>query len=109
MNLVFHISEDGSEIWFIVAKEKSVWQLIQVSDWLGLKRDAKAGTISITNRRISKALGLLNSATSTRNISARQLARIGGSTISTRDVFGRIVRIMTRHCQIMHVIACIRR
>ena len=77
-----------------------MWQPLQVLDWLGLKRDAKAGTISITDRRISKALGLLNTATSTRNMSARQLTRIGGCIISTRDVFGRIVRIMTRHCQI---------
>ena len=85
---------------FIVAKEKSVWQPIQVLDWLGLKRDAKADTISVTDRRISKALELLNTATSTRNMCARQLTGIGGSIISTRDVFGRIVRIMTRHFQI---------
>ena len=64
-----------------------MWQPLQVLDWLGLKRDAKADTISITDRRISKALGLLNTATSTRNMSARQLTRVGGSVISTRAVF----------------------
>lgn len=94
---------------FIVAEEKSVWQPIQVLVWLGLKGDAKAGTISITDRRISKALGLLNTATSTRNMSARQLARIGGSVISTRAVFVFTLSNYSRGCSRLGYKACIRR
>ena len=47
---------------FIVADEKSVWQPTQVIEWLGLTWDAKAGTLVISDKRISKATKLLRTA-----------------------------------------------
>jgi hypothetical protein len=85
---------------FIITEERSVWQPIQIIEWLGLKWDATAGTISISDKHITKTTRLLDTAIKFPNMSARELSTIVGSIISMGPVLGRLARIMTRHCQI---------
>ena len=54
-----HIQGDLHAAGFIVAEEKSIWEPIQVIEWLGFKWDAKAGTISVRDKRITKTLNYL--------------------------------------------------
>ena len=67
---------------FVVAEEKSVWDLTQIIDWLGIKWNSKCGTISITDKRVTKAMSLLKNAFEFPTRSARELAKIVGSIIS---------------------------
>ena len=62
--------------------------------------DAKAATMSVRDRRITKALRLLNDAIVCLNKPARELARIVGSIIAMGPALSRLASIMTRHCQI---------
>jgi hypothetical protein len=84
---------------FVVAEKKSVWDLTQIIDWLGIKWNSKCGTILITDKRVTKAMSLLKNAIEFPIKSARELAKIVGSIISMGPVLGRLTRIMTRHCQ----------
>ena len=72
---------------FIVADEKSVWQPTQVIEWLGLTWDVKAGTLAISDKRISKAKKLLRTAAECPTMSAGELAAFVASIISMGAVW----------------------
>ena len=85
---------------FVVAEEKSVWQPVQCIDWIGITWNSKDGCIKICQKRIEKAKRLIKQTIGNFKVTARELASVVGSIISMGVVFGNVVRIMTRHCQI---------
>ena len=85
---------------FVVGEDKSEWVPTQVIDWIGITWNAGVGSISICAKRIEKAKQLISKALDHAFISARELAGIVGSIISMGAVVGRLIRTVTRHCQI---------
>lgn len=94
-----HIRGDLFAAGFVVAEEKSIWDPTQIMEWLGIKWNSINGTISIADKRITKAASLLSNAIQFPTKSARELAKLVGSIISMGPVLGKLTRIMTRHCQ----------
>jgi len=95
-----HIRGDLYAAGFIVAEEKTIWQPVQYIDWLGIRWNSVEGCISIVDKRVEKAKKSINETIKKSQITARELASVAGSIISMSVVFGRVARIMTRHCQI---------
>ena len=85
---------------FIVAEEKTIWHPVQYIDWLGIHWNSLDGCISIVDKRVEKAKKSIKETLKKSRITARELASVVGSIISMSVVFGRVARIMTRHCQI---------
>ena len=100
-----HMYGDLCAAGFVVNKEKSLWEPTQCLEWLGLVWNAKEGNLMIKQKRVDKALILIDKAIQEPCLSARELSRIIGSILSMSAVLGRLTRIMTRHCQITVAIA----
>ena len=77
--------------------EKSIWQLSQSIEWLGIIWNSVHGTIHITGRRSSIHASVDSFVKQTFVVSARELSSFNGKIISAGAVFGNVSRIMTRH------------
>ena len=89
------VRNDLSRAGFITNNSKSVWEPVQVLDWLGLRWNAIDATIHIIDRRLRAIFLDINKLiTAEFFISARTLASFVGKIISAAN----ISRIMTRHC-----------
>ena len=95
-----HTKGDLHAAGFIVAEEKTIWQPVQYIDWLGIRWNSVDGSISIVEKRVNKAKKSIKETIKKSQTTARELASVVGSIISMSVVFGRVARIMTRHCQI---------
>ena len=68
---------------FVANSAKSLWNPTQVLVWLGLNWDLVTGTISITDRRISKFIALIDKfLLSAPYVTARDCAVIAGHVMS---------------------------
>ena len=80
---------------FVVAEEKSVWQPVQRTDWLGIIWNSNDGCIKICQKRIEKAKRLIKQTIGNFKATARELDSVVCYIISVGVVFGNVVRIMT--------------
>ena len=85
---------------FIPNAKKSIWQPVQVIEFLGNVLDSILGIIFIPNRRIDKVFSTINDIFESikvhRRVTARRVASIVGQLISMSIVTGHISQIMTR-------------
>ena len=84
---------------FVAAEEKTIWQPVQYTDWLGIRWNSVDRCISIVEKRVEKAKKSIKETIKNSQITARELASVVGSIIFMSVVFGKVARIMTRHCQ----------
>ena len=69
---------------------------MQISEWLGFVIDTISMPFQITEKKVSKLNGLLDSAIQARYSLFRELARIVGSIISVALAVGTTARLLTR-------------
>ena len=85
------IKSDLRKSGFITNDVKSIWTPCQVIQWLGLVRDSRCATLSVSGRRLQ---GILDAIVKTfeRNcvVSARGLSSFVGKIISAQAVYGNI-------------------
>ena len=79
---------------------KSVWQPVQVLEYLGVLIDSEIGVLFIPERRISKMFDsireILSNLKMHRRVQARKLACFVSEIISMSVVVGHVAQIMTR-------------
>lgn len=80
--------------WFLINMDKSIFEPVQCLKWLGLVWDSSDFSISISDRRITSLVDILNNFP---NFTARKLAQVTGKVISMCPVMGNITRLMTRY------------
>ena len=85
-----------SKAGFIINEEKSTWEPSTSLEWLGIKLDFQTKTYSISSKRIQSIFSSLENIFSSPYVTARKLACFTGKIISTKFVFGSIVRLKTR-------------
>ena len=82
---------------FVAISVKSLWNPTQVLVSLGLNWDLVTGTISITDRRISKFIALIDKfLLSAPYVTARDCAVIADHVMSMSPVLGNLTRLKTR-------------
>ena len=88
---------------FLTNDEKSNWDPSQLSIWLGLQIDTKNYTLSITEKRISKATDRLKKLCKKVTASAREVSTVAGCIISQNIVMGSVTGLFSR--EMYHFIA----
>ena len=100
-NVSLVVKNDLFNFGFIIAEEKSNWNPVQESIWLGLIWYTVEGKIRVTQDRIDKILSCLryicSNLQTTRVIPVGLLASVIGQLISTQAVLGKSVRLRTRY------------
>ena len=95
------VKNDLFNFGFIIAEEKSNWNPVQESIWLGLIWYTVEGKIRVTQDRIDKILSCLryicSNLQTTRVIPVGLLASVIGQLISTQAVLGKSIRLRTRY------------
>ena len=82
---------------FVANSIKSLWEPTQLLVWLGLNWDLVSGSISITDRRISNFIALIDKfLQSAPYVTARDCASITGHIMSMSPVLGNLTRLKTR-------------
>ena len=82
---------------FVANSAKSLWNPTQELVWLGLNWDLVTGTISITDRRISKFIALIDKfLLSAPYVTARDCAVIADHVMSMSPVLVNLTRLKTR-------------
>ena len=89
---------------FIPKAEKSIWEPVQMLDFLGCTLNSKEGIIFIPEHRILKAQNsiseLLTAQKVHRRVAVRKAASFVGQIISMSIVIGHVSQIMTRYLSI---------
>ena len=85
---------------FVPKVDKCIWEPVQELTWLGAVLNAQNGTISIPQRRIDKAIRLVNDVKRLSQMNCyvrvRSVASVVGQIISMSIVIGSVSQIMTR-------------
>lgn len=82
---------------FVANSTKSLWKPTQSLVWLGLNWNLVSGSISITDRRVSNFIALINKfLQSAQYVTARDCASIAGHVMSMSPVLGNLTRLKTR-------------
>ena len=82
---------------FVANSTKSLWEPTQLLVWLGLNWNLVSGSISITDRRISNFIALLDKfLQSAPYVTAQECASIAGHIMSMSPVLGSLTRLKTR-------------
>ena len=83
---------------FVINEEKSIWEPVQIITWLGTVLDTNQGFSSVTEQRISKLKGNIDSVLKGDSmlVNVRSLATVVGQIISLTPCVGGVTRIMTR-------------
>jgi len=82
---------------FVANSTNSLWDPTQSLVWLGLNRDLVSGSISISDRRISNFIALVDKfLQSAPYVTARDCASIAGHAMSMSPVWGNLTRLKTR-------------
>ena len=82
---------------FVANFTKSLWEPTQLLVWLDLNWDLVSGSISISNRRISNFIALIDKfLQSAPYVTARDCASITGHIMSMSPVLGNLTRLRTR-------------
>ena len=82
---------------FVANSIKSLWEPTQLLVWLGLNWDLVSGSISITDRRISNFIALIDKfLQSAPYVTARDCASITGHIMSMSSVLGNLTRLKAR-------------
>lgn len=76
---------------------KSIWEPVQVLEWLGAVLNSREFTISIPKRRLEKALGVLKGLNRKNWVAVRDVASFVGQIISMSIVIGPVAQIMSRY------------
>ena len=86
---------------FVPNPDKSVWEPVQLLEWLGATLDSKNGMIFIPNRRIEKVFitirEIQQSIKIKSHVHVKKVASLVGQIISMSIVIGNIAQIMTRY------------
>lgn len=77
--------------------DKSLWEPVQVLEWLGAVLDSKDYVIYIPDRRLNKALSALQFLKGSQWTPVRKVASFVGQIISMGIVIGPVAQIMTRY------------
>ena len=81
---------------FVANSSKSLWEPTQLLVWLGLNWNLVSGSISITDRRISNFIALIDKfLQSAPYVMARECASIAGHIMSMSLVLGSLTRLKT--------------
>ena len=84
---------------FVPNKDKSLWEPVQITSWLGVHLNTLDGTIRATDERIAKLshdLAALSSYKSSSAVHVKRVASVAGQIISLSSCVGSVARIMTR-------------
>ena len=92
------VNTDLARLGFVVNEEKSQWTPVRIIIWLGIVLNTINGTISVTDKRISKLKISLDSICESESgvVKVKELARAVGQIISLSPVVGNLSRIMTQ-------------
>ena len=92
------VNADLARLSFVVNEEKSQWTPVRIIIWLGIVLNTINGTISVTDKRISKLKISLDSICESVSgvVKVKELARAVGQIISLSPVVGNLSRIMTQ-------------
>lgn len=77
--------------------DKSLWEPVQVLEWLGVVLDSKSFVVYIPDRRIEKTLSTLRYLKQSSWVTVRKVASFVGQVISMAIVIGPVAQIMTRY------------
>ena len=91
------VQTSSSNAGFVANSTKSLWEPTQLLVWLGLNWNLVSGSISITDRRISNFIALIDKfLQSAPYVTARECASIAGHIMSMSPVLGSLTRLKTR-------------
>ena len=101
LELGYKVKSDLSKSGFISKAKHSVWQPVQVLEFLRGIINSEQGTICIPERRITKAQTTISDNLYAhkvhRRVNVRQVSSIVGQIISMSIVIGQVSQIMTRY------------
>ena len=81
---------------FVANSTKSLWDPTQSLDWLGLNWDLVSGSISVSDRRISNFISLVDKfLQSAPYVTAQNCASIAGHVMSMSPVLGNLTHLKT--------------
>ena len=82
---------------FVCNEKKSQWEPTQTINWLGIQYDSRQASFCIPESRVKSLFAVVNRLLfALPYSSARKIARLCGTIISTQFVLGNIVRLKTR-------------
>ena len=92
------VRADLTRYGFVINKEKSLWEPVQVISWLGTVFVTYQGFLSVTERRVSKLKSSIDllSKDDCKIFKVRDVASVVGQVISFTPCLGSVARIMTR-------------
>ena len=90
--------EELSSSGLLCNEEKSHWTPMHIGEWLGFAIDSISLSFRISEKKVSKLKGLLDSVIRAGYSSFRELARIAGTIISVALAVGPIFRLLTDRC-----------
>ncbi|VDH92658.1 Hypothetical predicted protein [Mytilus galloprovincialis] len=91
---------------FIANTEKSVWEPVQVIEWLGFVWNFKDCTLEISTKKLRTLKeAISNLVEGNTHFTCRNIAKICGKIISMIPALGNVCQIMTKH---MHMLVCCR-
>ena len=77
--------------------EKSIWEPVQITNWLGFEIDLTLNVISVPSEKLQRILALLDSLLARPRTTARKLAAIVGKINSLHLVVGDATNIMLKY------------
>ena len=90
--------EELSSSGLLCNEEKSHWTPMHIGEWLGFAIDSISLSFRISEKKVSKLKGLLDSVIRAGYSSFCELARIAGTIISVALAVGPIFRLLTDRC-----------
>ena len=94
------IKSDLIDSGLIPKADKSLWEPVQILEWLGVVLNSKEFIVYIPERRVQKALSTIHYLVETRRVPVKTVASFVGQIISMSVVFGPLTQIMTRYLSI---------
>ena len=91
---------------FVVNADESVWEPVQIIEWLGFVWNLKECTLEIPDKKnVNLKSNISNIVEGNTYLTCRNIAKICGKIILMIPAFGNICQIMTKH---MHMLICCR-
>ena len=94
------VRQDLLDSGFVSNEPKSNWYPVQCLIWLGIQVNTQLGVLNITQRRIDKAMLIIDSLIDRPRTTARRLACLAGMITSMSFVIGPVTSLMLRYCHV---------
>ena len=94
------IKSDLIDFGLIPKADKSLWEPVQILEWLGVVLNSKEFIVYIPESRVQKALSTIEYLVETRRVPVKTVASFVGQMISMSVVFGPLTQIMTHYLSI---------